>query len=76
MNALYLRERNYATISTHPKTVALVHRWPVVALDYSLLDAHPALCHALAYTNAMLPELAAWTLVGISFERLIACMRL
>ena len=56
--------------------VVVVHRWPAGALEYSLVDVHPVLCNALAYANTWLPELAAWTLVGVSLERLIACTRI
>lgn len=51
---------------------AFVTRWPVIALDVSPVHLHRVFCHIITIASYWLPELAAWTLVEISIERVLS----
>lgn len=56
--------------------LSFVTRWFDTTLEISLLNMHRVLCHLITIANYWIPELAAWTLVGISFERALSGMNL
>ena len=51
---------------------AFITRWPDAAFDISLVHLHQSVCYIINISNYWLPEVAAWTLVGISVERVLS----
>lgn len=63
-----------AVFDSFTLVTAFATRWPDAAFGISLTNMHPAICHIITIANYSLPELAAWTLIGISIERVLSGM--
>lgn len=61
-----------AAVDSLALAFAFASRWPLEAFATHTVNANRVLCHVLAIGNYWLPELAAWTLVSLSFERSLA----
>ena len=73
----FRRETRYlctllATVDSLALVTVFATRWPDAAFDISPVHLHQALCHIITIANYWLPEVAAWTLVGISIERVLS----
>lgn len=61
-----------AAFDTLALLTAFASRWPDAAFGISPVNLHLLLCYIITFANYWLPELAAWTLVGISIERVFS----
>ena len=61
-----------AALDSLALVTAFASRWPDAAFGTSILVMHPILCLVLNSANYWLPELAAWTLVYLSLERILS----
>ena len=61
-----------AAIESLSLLITFATRWPDSAFGVSPANLHLLLCYTITIANYWLPELASWTLVVISIERVLS----